>query len=297
MAALLVGQTVLLGEDTTLGEAMEEFAIHRLLALPVVDAGGRLAGLVDVQLYAEEAINLAEANRLADIYQLDRPDRAAASARAGGGFVPRRMPWLLANIAGGLACAAIAAVFHQVLADVLMLAMFIPLVLTLSEAVSMQSMTLTLQYLHGHGTAMRRLRMRLFSEWRTALLLGGVLGGAGGVCGRVLARRGEGGRRDPGEHFRFDAGGGDAGDGDPLLAAPAEARPPRGRRTDGPDALRRDRHGVLPGPGDDLARVRITNFQRSTFNIERAQHDRWKLNPHGHAVESWMLNVRVSYRQ
>ena len=84
-----------------------------------------------------------------------------------------RMPWLLANIAGGLACAAIAAVFHQVLADVLMLAMFIPLVLTLSEAVSMQSMTLTiLQYLHGHGTAMRRLRMRLFSEWRTALLLG-----------------------------------------------------------------------------------------------------------------------------
>ena len=178
LVELLSGQAVSLPQNMTLSDAMEEFAIHRLLALPVVDDAGKLLGLIDVQLYAEEAADLAEANRLADLYQLIglsaqqlRLGRGATSFRA-------RMPWLMGNILSGLACAAVAAVFHHVLGAVLMLAMFIPLVLTLSEAVSMQSMTLTLQYLHGASTPMKRLRMRLLSEWRTALLLS--------VCSAVL---------------------------------------------------------------------------------------------------------------
>ena len=171
LVELLSGQAVSLPQTMTLAEAMEEFAIHRLLALPVVDDQGKLLGLIDVQLYAEEATDLAEANRLSDLYQLIgvsvqqlRHGRGLASFRA-------RMPWLLGNILSGLACAAVAAIFHHVLGAVLLLAMFIPLVLTLSEAVSMQSMTLTLQYLHGVSSPMKRLRMRLISEWRTALLL------------------------------------------------------------------------------------------------------------------------------
>lgn len=177
LSELLSGRTVTLSQNATLGEAMEEFALHRLLALPVVDDEGKLLGLIDVQLYAEEAIDLAEANRMSDLYQLIglsaqqlRRGRVLSAFRA-------RMPWLVGNIFSGLCCAAIAAVFNLVLAKVLMLAMFIPLVLTLSESVAMQSMTLTLQYLHGAGSPMRRLRMRLFSEWQTALLLGACSAG------------------------------------------------------------------------------------------------------------------------
>jgi magnesium transporter len=182
LAELLAGKTVMLPQDMTLGEAMEEFAIHRLLALPVVDHEGKLLGLVDVQLYAEEAVDLAESNRLSDLYQLIglsaqqlRRGRVMTSFRA-------RMPWLIGNIISGLACAAIAAVFHLVLGKVLLLAMFIPLVLTLSEAVAMQSMTLTLQYLHGAVAPMRRLRMRLLLEWQTVLLLGTCAAGVGALA-------------------------------------------------------------------------------------------------------------------
>jgi len=159
-------------ESATLAEAMEEFAIRRLLALPVVDDQGRLLGILDVQLYADEAVDLAEATRVQDLFQLIglsvqqlRRGRVWPQFRA-------RMPWLLCNIASGLACAAIAAVFHVVLRNVLMLAMFIPLVLTLSESTSMQSMTLVLQYLHGGAAVAKKVRERLATEWKTAGLLG-----------------------------------------------------------------------------------------------------------------------------
>lgn len=177
LVELLPEQAVSLPQNTTLAEAMEEFAIHRLLALPVVDDAGKLLGVIDVQLYAEEATDLAEANRLSDLYQLIGLSAQQLRGRGMTSF-RARMPWLMGNIFSGLACAAVAAIFHHVLGAVLMLAMFIPLVLTLSEAVSMQSMTLTLQYLHGASSPMKRLRMRLLSEWRTALLLS--------VCSAVL---------------------------------------------------------------------------------------------------------------
>ena len=50
-----------------------------------------------------------------------------------------RLPWLAVNLVSGLACAGIAQVFDQTLAEALILAMFIPLVLTLSESATPRS--------------------------------------------------------------------------------------------------------------------------------------------------------------
>jgi magnesium transporter len=51
------------------------------------------------------------------------------------------MPWIFCNMFGGFLCATIANVYSEVLAKELILAMFTPLVLALSEAISMQAMT------------------------------------------------------------------------------------------------------------------------------------------------------------
>jgi magnesium transporter len=180
LAELVSTKLVTIPQDSSLAEAMEDFAIHRLLALPVVDGQGRLLGIIDVQLYAEEAVDLAEANRLADLFQLI--GLSAKDLRKGGVWpaLNSRLPWLMGNVVSGLLCAGIAAIFKPVLASYLLLAMFIPLVLTLSESVSMQSMTLTLQYLHGSSAPLRKLKRRLNVEWRTAALLGLA-------CGMVAA--------------------------------------------------------------------------------------------------------------
>ena len=168
---------VRLPAEATLAEALEDFAIHRLLALPVVDEQGRLLGVIDVRLYAEEAIDLAQANRADELFQMI--GLSVEQARHGTALAGYRlrMPWLLCNIASGIVCAFIALAFEEVLDTVVMLAMFIPLVLTLSESVSMQAMSMALQFLHRQQIPWNAVRKRVGMEWRTATLLGAT-GGA-----------------------------------------------------------------------------------------------------------------------
>ncbi len=165
----------------TLQLAMEMFALHRLLALPVVEDDGRLVGQLDVQLYTDEVFDLAETRRAADVFQLI--GLTVDQLREGSAWYAfrGRLPWLSCNLVGGLACAIIAAFFDDVLDDVLILAMFIPLVLTLSESISIQSVTMSLQQLQGKGVHWRRFRVRMLREWKTAALLGVTLGLAVGI--------------------------------------------------------------------------------------------------------------------
>jgi magnesium transporter len=162
--------------EGTLQLAMEMFAMHRLLALPVVDDNGRLIGQLDVQLYTDEVFDLAETRRAADMFQLIglsveqlREGSAVQSYRS-------RLPWLSCNLFGGIACAVIAAVFDDVLEQVIILAMFIPLVLALSESLSIQAVTMGLQQLQGKSVNWARIRIRLTREWKTAAMLGLTLG-------------------------------------------------------------------------------------------------------------------------
>ena len=171
-----------------LEEALELFAMHRLLAIPVIDAAGRLIGAVDVEVYAQEMFDLAEVNRVHDLVQLVGMSAELSRHQSAWMGFRLRMPWLALNLLGGLICAVIAWFFSATLERVLLLALFIPLVLTLSESISMQSMTLSLQLLHAPGVPWAAVRRRLSNEWRAAGVLGAacaaVVGGAAMLWGR-----------------------------------------------------------------------------------------------------------------
>ena len=151
LADIMVRQVIALPETATLADACEFFILHRLLALPVVDPQRRIIGVLDVELYTEEISDLVRQEENENIFQLIGV-RLAQGPRASVAVAFRgRFPWLLCNIAAGLACAAVAAAFHHVLNQVIVLAMFIPVVLSLAESVSIQSLTLALQA-HGRGS-------------------------------------------------------------------------------------------------------------------------------------------------
>lgn len=82
------------------------------------------------------------------------------------------MPWLLCNMIAGLVCASVGAVFAPILHQYIVLAMFIPLVLSLGESIAMQSMTLSLQFLYFGKLHWARVLKRIVVEWKTAILLG-----------------------------------------------------------------------------------------------------------------------------
>jgi magnesium transporter len=160
----------------TLMDAMELFAMHRLLALPVLDADNRFMGLLDYSLYTDEVFDIAENRQLNEVFQLIGVRFSQAQHGHPIKGFKMRMPWLLCNIAGGLVCAAIGARFEHALAQVVIFSLFIPVILTLAESVSVQSMTLAIEST-GSRTTVEARRKAIMQEAATAVMLGLVSGG------------------------------------------------------------------------------------------------------------------------
>jgi magnesium transporter len=159
--------------------ASEFFVDKDLLAFPVVDSKNRLLGVVDIMLFNQEVLTRAR-QAYDDIFQLIGV-RATATVASPWTALRSRFPWLVCNIAGGLLAAAIASQFQPLLAAVVVLALFIPIVTALSESVSMQAVTLTINGLTDGPIQFGRMASTLMKELRTAVLLGVVCGGLTGL--------------------------------------------------------------------------------------------------------------------
>ena len=183
---VMIEDVVAIPDWATVLIASEYFATRRLLAFPIVNGKGELLGVVDVGLFTNEVIDLAK-QTYDDIFQLIGIHGTAQ--RSTWVAFRDRFPWLLANIVGGLLAAFIASRFEHLLQNVVVLALFIPIVLALGESVSMQALTLTLQNVTDGPIVWTRLAAALWKELKTASLLGL---GCGAVVGLVvLLWRGE----------------------------------------------------------------------------------------------------------
>jgi magnesium transporter len=235
LAEIMVRHMVTLPATATVREACEFFALHRFLALPVVDEDRRLLGVIDMELYTDELSHLTDADKRDDLFQAIGVYAARPGESSPWGAFRRRFPWLGCNLAGGIACALIASFFDAQLQKVVALALFIPVVLNLAESVASQSVSLTLHLLRGHRP-----------DWR--LLARGIrcrdwLGGASVVprmeLGIVLA----GWRR------RWRRNGGPSGAHDPDHTPPVPTRPQSRRGSDRPCRRGCVDIASLSGPG------------------------------------------------
>jgi magnesium transporter len=183
---VMLDHVVAIPDWATVLIASEYFATRRLLAFPVVNGKGQLLGAVDVSLFTDEVIDLAK-QTYDDIYQLIGIHGTAQ--RSTWVAFRDRFPWLLCNIAGGLMAAFIASRYEHLLQQVVVLALFIPIVLALAESVSMQALTLTMQNLPEGPVVWRRLGAAIWKEFLTASLIGLACGAV--VAAVVLGWRGE----------------------------------------------------------------------------------------------------------
>jgi len=176
LSEVMIRRVVTIPEEATVLEALEAFAIHRLLAFPVVDPQRRIVGVVDVSVFSDEVFDLTERDRMSEVFESIgfrvSQVRDASPLRA----FRFRFPWLTATIVSGTLCALLVSAFEVTLAQALVLAFFLTLVLGLGESVSIQSMTVAIHALrsarptlHWYAAAFRR-------ELGTALLLGAACG-------------------------------------------------------------------------------------------------------------------------
>ena len=180
VGTIMVGGVVAIRDDATMLEVFEAFHAHKLLALPVVGKDGTLQGAIDLGL-ASEDLFAAEARYQADaVFESLGIELSRMRDLTGIRATWVRLRWLLVTMASGFLCALLAASFTSTLASGTSLAFFIALVLALGESAGMQTMTITLQSLHGVKPRRRWFFLTLLHEIKTALPLGlasGLLAG------------------------------------------------------------------------------------------------------------------------
>lgn len=181
VADVMVRDVVTMPSAATVLEACEFFTLHRLLAFPVVDEQQRLLGIVDVELYTSELSDIDRHERSDDLFQLIGVHVAEVQRASTVAAFWSRFPWLWCNIAGGILAAFLLRLFEGELQRAVALALFIPVVLALSESVSIQSVSLALERLRGQHPTLRALGQRLRSELLTGLFLGAASGLAVGL--------------------------------------------------------------------------------------------------------------------
>lgn len=183
IASIMVDRVAAIPSDATVLTACEFFIQYRFLAFPIVDEERNLVGVIDVNLFTDEVFSMAEKRSAEHVFQLIGVHVALGRQVSPLLSFRDRLPWLFCNIIGGVICALLAGRYEAFLDHVIVLALFIPVVLTLSESVSIQSMTLTLNWLQQERINWKVLMRNLRRELTTAALLGLACGNVvGGVA-------------------------------------------------------------------------------------------------------------------
>jgi len=175
IADIMVKQIIAIPHTATVLDACEFFTLHRFLAFPVVDEERRIVGTIDVELYTDELNELSEPEiheRAYDLFQIIGVHLEQARASSPVRAYRLRFPWLTCNIVGGILAALLAGMYETELQKAVALALFIPVVLTLAESVSIQSVTLGLLGLQANKPSWGELMRKLARESITGILLG-----------------------------------------------------------------------------------------------------------------------------
>lgn len=163
-------------EKDPLEKGLKLLASNQLMVLPVVNEENQFVGVLEILPHEEDSQKKVKKihykNLKEDIFQFIGFSIEQRKYASPWNEYRIRMPWLLCNLVGGLICAVISEVLQGPLIEVVLLAFFIPLVLGLSESVGIQSMTLSLRFLHIRKVYWRQVWRRLFVEGKSSLLLG-----------------------------------------------------------------------------------------------------------------------------
>lgn len=172
LSELIVARVVTIPHTATLADACEFFVLYKFLAFPVVDDQKRLLGTLDVNLFTEEVLDLAESERIDDIFETIGFRISQLKDASPLKAFKHRFPWLLATITSGILCALLSGAFEMTLSKAVVIAFFLALVLGLGESVSIQSVSLAIQALHNKQPTWSWYFKALVREVTVGFLLG-----------------------------------------------------------------------------------------------------------------------------
>jgi len=160
-------------------ECARRLSRHGLLALPVVDEIGRLAGVIT----ADDLIEVAEDEATEDMYRMVGITGEERVFGPAGVSVLKRLPWLAINMLTLFIAVTVVDAFDFVIAGLVTLAVFMPLVSGEGGNAGSQTTTVIVRGIALGEVAPGDGRRALLKELRVALINGLIIGlGTAGVA-------------------------------------------------------------------------------------------------------------------
>ncbi len=155
---------------------------YRLLAVPVVDADNILVGMVTV----DDVIDVIEEETTRDMLKMAGTSESETLTHSAFKIAWIRLPWLLAAFVGGLAATGVVGAYHEILAEVLVLSAFLPVIMGMAGNVGVQSATVAVRGLATGAIDIRDTVPIIFKELRVGVLLGCFYGVILGLYGYLM---------------------------------------------------------------------------------------------------------------
>jgi magnesium transporter len=155
-------------------ELSRRFSQFNITAMPVVDAEGRMKGIVTLDdimdVVQEEATE--DIQKFGGVQALDEPYLEVRFSD----MIKKRAPWLAVLFLGEMLTASAMAYFEQEIAQAVVLALFIPLIISSGGNSGSQASTLVIRAMALGEVALRDFWRVTKREFATGLVLGTVLG-------------------------------------------------------------------------------------------------------------------------
>jgi magnesium transporter len=158
--------------DTDQEEVARVVAKYDLVSVPVVDADRRLLGTISV----EDVIDVLGEEASEDIFGLAGSDAAELERRSPPRIALLRLPWVLATLLIELLAGAVIYYYDRTLAQVILLASFIPVIQAISGNTGLQSVTMVVRGLATGHVQLARWWEPLLRQVQTTSIIGAVCG-------------------------------------------------------------------------------------------------------------------------
>jgi magnesium transporter len=154
-------------------EVAQLVAKYNILAIPVVDEGNKLMGIITV----DDVIDVLRQEATEDIYKMAGASeeehlygfRAFKIARL-------RLPWLVTNLFGGVITGYLMWLFRATLQEIIVLVSFIPVITGMGGNVGSQSATIVVRGFATGRIDFSTLRQVFYKELRVGMIMGAVCG-------------------------------------------------------------------------------------------------------------------------